>query len=64
MVKNQDKNIYLPCVEPLLDTWAVTKLGGEWEMTPCDDLSNTSVQERNTWYAETMMSTIEGFFVL
>ena len=61
MVKNQDKNIYLPCVEPLLDTWAVTKQGGDWEMTPPDDLSNTSVEERNTWYAETMMSTIEAF---
>lgn len=55
------KNIYLPCVEPLLDTWAVTKQGGDWEMTPPDDLSNTSVEERNTWYAETMMSTIEAF---
>jgi len=55
------ENIYLPCVEPLLDTWAVTKQGGEWEMTPADDLSNTSIEERNTWYAETMMSIIEAF---
>ena len=58
MEKEKLKNIYLPCVEPLLDTWAVTKQGGEWEMTPPDDLSNTSVEERNTWYAEAMMSTI------
>lgn len=61
MITEASKNIYLPCVEPLLDTWAVTKLGGDWEMTPNDDLSNTSVEERNTWYAKTMMSIIEAF---
>lgn len=54
-------NIYLPCVEPLLDTWAVTKRGGDWSITPPNDLSNTSVEERNTWCAEAMMSTIEAF---
>ncbi|MEM7590159.1 MAG: hypothetical protein AAF383_01315 [Cyanobacteria bacterium P01_A01_bin.83] len=54
-------NIYLPCVEPLLDTWGVTKRGGDWSITPSDDLSNTSVEERNTWYAQAMMSTIEAF---
>lgn len=55
------KNIYLPCVEPLLDTWAVTKRGGDWSITPSDDLSNTSVKERNIWYAEAMMSTLSAF---
>lgn len=55
------KNIYLPCIEPLLDTWAVTKQGGDWSISLPDDLSNTSVEERNTWYAEAMMSTIEAF---
>ncbi|MGL5833288.1 MAG: hypothetical protein ACRC1Z_08645, partial [Waterburya sp.] len=54
-------NIYLPCVEPLLDTWAVTKRGGDWSITPSDDLYNTSVEERNTWYAQVMMSTIKAF---
>ncbi|MEM7590154.1 MAG: hypothetical protein AAF383_01290 [Cyanobacteria bacterium P01_A01_bin.83] len=57
-------NIYLPCVEPLLDTWAVTKQGGEWDISPSVDLSNTSARERNTWCAEAMMSTIEAFSCL
>jgi hypothetical protein len=55
------KNIYLPCVEPLIDTWAVTKRGGDWSISPSSDLSHTSIEERNVWYAEAMMSTIKAF---
>jgi hypothetical protein len=55
------KIIYLPCVEPLLDTWGVKKDAADWSISPPEDLSNTSVKERNTWCAEAMMSTIEAF---
>ncbi len=45
----------------MLDTWGVAKRGGDWSITPSDNLSNISVEERNTWYAQVMTSTIEAF---
>ncbi|MEO1005730.1 MAG: hypothetical protein AAFW67_07740, partial [Cyanobacteria bacterium J06638_38] len=60
-INETSKNIYQPCVEPLLDTWRAKKDAADWCISPPDNLSNTSVKDRNTWCAEAMMSTIEAF---
>ena len=51
----------LPYIEPLYDTWGSKSQAGNWAIETSIDFSNSSIQERNTWYAETMISTIDAF---
>lgn len=55
------KDMNLQCAEPLSDIWDVKSGAGNWAIDlPCN-FAITSVQERNSWYAETMISTVDAF---
>ncbi|MEL6461352.1 MAG: hypothetical protein AAFQ91_24495 [Cyanobacteria bacterium J06621_15] len=55
------ENINFPCVKPLYDTWGAKSEAGSWTINLLDDFANASVRERNAWYADTMLSTINAF---
>ena len=61
MESDETKNINLPCVQPSLDSWGAKSEAGDWSISPSYNFKNTSVQERNAWYTEAMMSTVEAF---
>ena len=55
------KNIYLPCVKSLLDTWGIKTEAGCWDMDLQFDYHNNSVEEYNCWYATVVEGTLEAF---
>ena len=50
-----------PFVKPLYDTWGAKSEAGNWSIILPHDFSKASVKERNSWYADTMLSTIDAF---
>ena len=57
---NISKDIGLPCIKPLYDTWGAKTEAGNWNIILPYDFSKHSVKERNSWYTDTMMSTVNS----
>lgn len=58
---NIPKSIDFPCIEPLYDTWGYKSQAGNWSIVLPGNFSKASVRERNSWYADTMVSTVNAF---
>jgi hypothetical protein len=58
---NIPKSINSPWVEPLYNTWGSKSQAGNWSIILSHDFSKASVKERNSWYADVMMSTVDAF---
>ena len=58
---NIPESINYPLVEPLYDTWGSKSQAGNWSVILPHDFSQASVKERNSWYAHTMVSTVNAF---
>lgn len=61
---NISDNINLPCVKPLYDTWGAKSEAGNWSIILPHDFSKALVEERNAWYANTLLLTIDAFVSL
>ena len=53
---NISKDIILPCIKPLYDTWGAKSEAGSWIINLLGDFADASVKERNAWYADTMFN--------